>query len=91
MTKFERIVQRVIGEQFPGVAIERIIARPGVDSDGDEVLRIAIVFDAPPESLDSDKLAGLVRHLRVALGDDERFPLVSFIAKREAKSRLAPA
>ena len=82
----EGIIENVIREWFSDAEINSVSIVPDVDSDGDQILRITVVFDTREKLLDKYKMAGLVRHLRAKLAhaDTEVFPLISFIAKKEA-------
>ncbi len=83
----ENVVTNVLNTLFPGTTIHKVLVKPGVDYDGDEVLRITVILDEGPERLDKDALVGLARHLRSRLAevDHEEFPIVSFVSRNEAK------
>lgn len=82
----QKVVETVVKERFPDDVIRLVTAVKDVDSDGDPVLRVTVVFDSRHGLLDSDRMAGLVRHLRTRLAgaDADLFPVVSYIALEEA-------
>ena len=45
MQAVEKTVGNVLKERHPGLPIEEIRVEPSLDMDGDEVLRIAVVYD----------------------------------------------
>ncbi|HET7413546.1 MAG TPA: hypothetical protein VFJ18_12890 [Pararhizobium sp.] len=59
------------------------------DSDGDDVLRIEVVFEGAQKDVDARKLSGAIRHVRPKLSHigEEAFPLFSFISKGDAGAR----
>lgn len=88
------VVERVVKERFSDAVINSVEIKMDVDSDGDPVLLVTVVFDANNELLNKNRMVGLVRHLRSELGNVnfDGFPLVSFISRKEAeKLRLETA
>lgn len=88
------LVGKIVKRQFTEAVIHSVNVKSDVDSDGDDVLRVTIVFETSGKTLDRNKMVGLVRHLRSELTDMESdsFPLISFVSKKEAKKfRLEPA
>jgi len=87
MGAIDDIVASVVKERLNGVTIESIEVERDVDSDGDPILRITVVFDAEGAELDPEKLVTIPRHLRSKLKkpDVDRFPMFSFISKGDAK------
>jgi hypothetical protein len=92
MEATEKIVHDLVCERFSESAINKVIVRDDVDSDGDPVLRIVIVLELnSAASLDAKKMVGLVRHLRSRFerdGLDDIFPMISFVSKKEAGQLL---
>ena len=80
------LVGNIVKRQFSEAVINNVDVKPDVDSDGDAVLRVTIVFETNDKTLDRNKMVGLVRHIRSELAEIEleSFPLVSFVAKAEA-------
>jgi len=88
MGAIDDIVTSVIRERLSGVTIESIEVEPDVGIDGDPILRITVVFpDAEGPELDPEKLVTIPRHLRSELKklDVDRFPILSFISRGDAK------
>lgn len=79
-------VGNIVKRQFSEAVIDNVDVKSDVDSDGDAVLRITIVFETSSKTLDRNKMVSLVRHIRSELAEIEleSFPLVSFVAKAEA-------
>lgn len=88
-----RVVERVIGDEFgEGARIVSVSVKEDRDPYGSEILAVRVVYDAKEDRLDPRTVAGMVRHIRSRLLDDlceERFPILSFIAKPEAHSEAA--
>ena len=82
-----KVVKKVLAKDFRDVVVEEVRVFEDLDTDGDEILRVYVVFDGKPNDLDAGKLSGLVRHVRPELEKikEEAFPLFSFISKREWK------
>jgi hypothetical protein len=65
-----------------------------LDSDGEPIWRVTVVFTVAPTKADGPKLASLGRHIGSALEElgEYRFPITRFVSKREASQlRLAAA
>lgn len=89
----EQIVLEVLRSRMPEVTFTAVKAERDVDSDGQDVMKIAVVFEAASD-LDASKVAGLIRHMRPAMNKqgETSFPIMSFISKKEAqKAGLAAA
>ena len=94
LKKIKRIVADTLSIDFGRTRIVDVQIREDVDSDGDAVLRIDVIYEGAPKDLDAKKLSGAVRHLRPKLSAIEEFafPLLSFISRADAQgSKLAPA
>ena len=83
----ENIVEKLLKERFPSAAIDCVVVTLDTDDDGDKILRITVVLDAPSATLDRDNLVGFVRHLkpRLAEANVAEFPLLNFVSKNEAR------
>lgn len=87
--EIQKAVTDVLAERFgEGVRIVRVSSSEDVDSDGDPILLVKVVYDAPSEKLDAREASGVVRYLLPRLRDiaESRFPILSFIAKSDAKA-----
>ena len=87
--KVASIVRKTFVERFAGIAFGPIRVIPAVDEfgdgDGEEYLRIVIVFDGDQEALDAHWMSTLVRRIRPKLFDAgvKEFPSFSFVGKSE--------
>lgn len=84
--ELSELVGRIVRRRFSDAVINVVDVKTDVDSDGDAVLRVTVVFETNAETLDPDEMVGLVRHIRPELArvGIESFPLVRFIAKADA-------
>lgn len=85
-------VERTIRDRFSDVTIESVRIVEDVDSDGDPILVITVVYEAKGGKLDPHKTAGLVRHLRPQLieSNQRSFPILRFMSRADA-ARLKSA
>lgn len=83
--KIEKIVRNVLSERFENVEIESISVVFDVDEDGDDILRVKVIFDGQTKHLDARKASGVLRHLRPKIAEigEDAFPIMSYIAKSE--------
>ena len=84
------VVRETLEDEASDLVIEGIEVNRDVDSHGDQVLMIDIVFRGDPAELDATTLSSLVRFLRPRLLsrlDESAFPLLSFVSSAEAHSR----
>ena len=82
----ERVVSLLLTERFPNARVQNVIIKSDIDADGDRFLRITVVLESDPESLDRDNLVSFVRYLRPKLAAEkaEDFPVISFVSAKEA-------
>lgn len=80
------LVGTVVRRQFSDAVIHGVAVKPGVDHDGDAILRVTVVVAPGIKMLDPDKMLGLVRHLRPELAEAgiEDFPIVNYVAQADA-------
>ena len=95
MTDLEHVraaVSEIVSTRLEGTEIVSVDVSSDEDADGEEILRVVIVFDAGKKRLDPKRVAGLLRRLRPRLLEDgeKRFPLLSFISKVEAGKGFSP-
>lgn len=86
----ERIALDLLTQRLGSEArIVSVSVSEDVDSEGDQILVMKVVFDG---RLDASKAASALRHLRPALFErkESRFPLLSFVTRRDAEA-AAPA
>lgn len=92
--ELKAIVEAVLRERFDDVTIESMELERDIDQDGDEILRVNVIFDGKKKRLDSRKTSGLLRHLRPKIAEigEYAFPVVSFISKSDyGKQKTAAA
>ena len=88
-SKVAGIVRKMLTERFTSIAFGPIRVIPAVDEfgdgDGEEYLRILVVFDGDQKALDARWTSTLIRRIRPKLFDVgvEEFPSFSFISKSE--------
>lgn len=83
--KRQEIIEQVVTEQLAPARIVKVMVEEDLDHDGDEILRVRIVFEAEDDKLDTDKVLELAGHLIRALEEisEERFPIPYFITPEE--------
>lgn len=94
LARIAEVVNEALENDFDNVKILDVRVHDEEDYDGDEFLRIEVVFEGTRKGLDTRKLSGAVRHVRPKLSaiGEEAFPLFSFISKGDAGERsLEPA
>ncbi|MCY4510265.1 MAG: hypothetical protein OXG35_25380 [Acidobacteria bacterium] len=85
--KVAEIVRKMLAERFSGIAFGPIRVVPAVDEfgdgDGEEYLRILVVFDGDQKALDARWTSTLIRGIRPKLfaAGVEEFPSFSFVSK----------
>lgn len=89
--RIEKAVKETLSSHFDHIHILDINIRKDVDADGDDVLRIDVVFEGSPKDLDVAKLTGTVRKLRPKLDkiEESAFPLLSFISAADYNARAS--
>jgi hypothetical protein len=94
MDKIAKVVKATLAADFGKVKILKVKVEKALDSDGQEILRIYVIFEGESKDLDAGAVSGAVRHIRPKLskmGFDE-FPLFSFIADSDVGAgKLASA
>lgn len=84
MRKIAKVVRRALASEFKGTRILDVRISEDRDLDGDEILRVDVLFEGVPNDIDTIKFSGFVRSIRPRLlrdADELAFPLFSFIAK----------
>lgn len=83
MTDLKAEIERVVREHLAGAAIDAVRVTEERDEEDERFFKVTIVYAS--ERLDTDKMKGLVRHLRSALTQDRSFsfPLVSYRSKKD--------
>lgn len=83
-----QLLEGIISKRLTDVKIVSVGVERDVDSDGDDVLNVTVVFDAESD-LDAARVAGLIRHMRPHLQKhrENGFPIMSFISEKEARKK----
>lgn len=87
------LIEQTIRSELKDVIIESVDIETDFDFDGDEVLRVSIVFSAEKE-FDVQHAKGLARHIRSKLmerSESYAFPLLSFLSAADSKRLRAAA
>ena len=87
------LIEQIIRAELKNVKVEAVEIEPDLDFDGDEVLRVKVVFSADRD-FDVAHAKGLVRHIRSELMEKSRdyvFPILSFVSDAENKRVQAAA
>lgn len=81
--KIAATVSETLGKLFKNIEIVDVFVRPDHDRDGDEILRIEVIFKGVLKEADGKHVAGAARALRPVLEDeiDDLYPLLSFVSK----------
>lgn len=81
----EEVISGIVKERFADAVIDSITVMADVDSDGDPILRVTVVFDSEIAKIEPSKLAGLARHVRPKIMErnDAAFPIFRFMSKRD--------
>jgi len=88
--KVASAVADTLGPDFENIKILQVNVSPGTDPDGNDLLRIEIVFDGTLKRADARHMATAVRRLRPALEeiDVDLFPLLSFVSKLDYEGEI---
>ncbi len=83
--ELERIVRSVLEEIFGDDRIGDVYVASAHDKDGDEILRVTVVFDGTEEQFDARKATSVVRHMRPRLATigEQAFPIISYVSSDE--------
>jgi hypothetical protein len=85
-TQLDELILATLKDEFENIEISEFAVVKDTDSDGDEILRIKVVFDSENQALNTRKRMSLLRHLRPKLEKigQSALPIFSFIAASEA-------
>ena len=86
------LAETVIRRQFSDTVIHAVTVRPGLDHDGDAILRVTVVVQDGIERLDPRKVLDTSGDLWSELGDAgiESFPIVRYMTKADAAGLREP-
>lgn len=87
LKEIESLLLKKLSIHFEGVKIIKVNIQDDLDSDGDDILRIQIVFHGTPKDLNPSILNQSIRKIRGFLSEKDifAFPMMSFISERDAK------
>lgn len=89
--QIETLVKDILERQVRANLIVHV--KEDTDSDGDEILKINVIFEGASQDLDVEKLTAAMRDLRQKLrhtiNGEIAFPLFSFISKADYKARAS--
>jgi hypothetical protein len=73
----------VLDKYFKNLNIKAVYVAPELDQDGDEILRVDVVFEGKLKADDARRVPGAARQIRPVLeeNDADLFPLLSFVSK----------
>ena len=79
------IIRAVLEEIFGDARIGDVHVASACDEDGDEILRVKVVFDGTEEQFDARKASSVVRHMRprLAMIGEQAFPIISYVSSDE--------
>ena len=84
--KIYEVVDSEVRKHFKGTKIISVDVREDIAHDGDEILRVRVVFSAGEEGLDTDLVLSMVRHLRPELDkiNVSAFPMVDYVSEEDS-------
>ena len=87
LDKVRDIVARALAKRFSPeeFTFDPIVVKPDLDHDGDEILRIQIIFDGDQDNLDPGWTVGIVGRIYPEMEEIPvtAYPITSFIEKSE--------
>ncbi|OLP60328.1 hypothetical protein BJF93_15335 [Xaviernesmea oryzae] len=85
--KLEKLIQAALSEGFADVEILRVHVVDDVEVEGEDILRVEVVFEGRARDIPSSFLTRAIRKVRPALSsvDISAFPMMSFISAADAK------
>jgi hypothetical protein len=81
-------IAKELGKLFDNIEIVNVIVTPDTDRDGDDFLRVAVIFAGDLRESDARKVAGVSRTIRPTLRemiDEDLCPLLSFVSEIDYK------
>ena len=82
----ESAIMEVLSKDFGRTRILKVIVTEDEDFEGDEILKVQVIFEGEPKDLEAGALSSSIRHIRTRLSsmNEFKFPLTSFIAEKDA-------
>ncbi len=82
--KLSAAILMKLASQFDNIDIVDVIVIPDKDRDGEDILRVDVIFTGDLRNSDAKKVAGASRSLIPTIEemvDDDFYPLLSFVSK----------
>ena len=90
LDKIRDIVRELVEGEIAPVEVLDVSVEESLDGDGDEYLRIRLLYDGVPKDLDYSRVVSIVRLLRprlLELAGETAFPVISYISKDDLGER----
>jgi hypothetical protein len=91
IARIESAVARELRAIFDTIEIVKVTVTPDADRDGNEMLRVEIIFNGELRDTDARNIAGASRRIMPAIDsiveDDDLYPLLSFVSKLDYDRR----
>lgn len=83
----ETAIMKILTDDFRGVELLRVNVTPDTDFDGDDILRVEVIFSGEPRDIKPGLITKATRALMPKLSKMEgyAFPSMSFIAEKNAE------
>ena len=87
MQQIHQIISDLVLKQFAQGMVGKITASEDVDSEGDAVIRVMVVYDPEKGAFEPRKLLGLTWAVREALEEVKinSFPIFRFVSQKDSK------
>lgn len=86
-----RAISHELAKLFTNITIEKVFVSPETDRDGNDVLRVEVVFSGALLDVDAKNVAGAARQIMPTIDglvdDDDLYPLLSFVSKLDYERR----
>jgi hypothetical protein len=85
LASVKQAVNETFSRLFSHVRVTDVRVREDTDFDGDDILRIDVIYEGTYKDLDAKKLAGFTGHLQPRLQEihEPALPLLSFISRAD--------
>lgn len=84
--ELESAVKAELGISFSEISIVSVDITPDFDYEGDDILRVKVVYDGKPKDIKGNAIARAIRSVRPLLNarDWPAFPSISFVTREDA-------
>ncbi len=90
LVKIADTIKKLIAIELAPVEILDVKVQTAFDREGDEYLRVNVLYDGVPRDLDFKKTSGMIRLLRpklLELMGETAFPVISYISSSDLGDR----